>query len=57
MSTEVEAGPDPNLRRALRGIGHLPEHRGEQEHEQRVDTFLVYVDKFREVGHGWDRVD
>ena len=46
-----------DLRRTVRVIGLLPEHRTEQEDEQRVDTFVVYVHKFREVGHGWDRVD
>jgi hypothetical protein len=45
-----------HLRRTFLAIGHLPEHGTEREHE-RVDTFLVYVHKFREVGHGWDRVD
>jgi hypothetical protein len=57
MCTELEAGAGAHLRRTLHAIGHLAEHRSEQEREQRVDTFLVYVQKFREVGHGWDRVD
>jgi hypothetical protein len=56
MCTELEAGAGAHLRRTLDAIGHLAEHRSEQERE-RVDTFLVYVQKFREVGHGWDRVD
>lgn len=56
MSAEVEVVAGAHVRRTFPVIGGRDDAFA-QEHEQRIDTFVVYVQKFREVGHGRDRVD